>query len=366
MKKLLIVLAVLAVGAGGWWWFHNRPLATKPAVPATPDTAPVKRRTINVVVEAIGEVQPANQVMVKSEVSGRIKTMNVITGQQVKRGAVLATLDDADLLTEKSAAETEIAGTQVRLDKAQRDYDRHRDLFREQLVSQEVFDNSKTALDTARNEFEKAQSRLRLVEDKLKKVQILAPFDGTVLNVLVSKGQVVSGATGVSQGTDLMAFADLNEMILRAHVNQVDAGKLQAEQAATITVSSVPDVVWDGRVILIAPQATVKSGIKGFLVDVLILKPDPRLRPGMNAALNFAVAHAADVLAVPLAAVFQERQEKVVYVAATNAPERRVVTTGVSDTRHCEIRTGLTEGETVLLERPANAPAPSRAGHGTD
>lgn len=366
MKKILILLAVVAVGVGGWWLWQRRTRVVSPAPPAAMDTAPVKRRTIKVIVEAIGEVQPANQVMVKSEVSGRIKTMDVITGQQVKRGAVLATLDDTDLLTEKSAAETEIAGTQVRLDKAQRDYDRHRDLFRESLVSQEVFDNSKTALDTARNEFEKAQSRSRLVEDKLKKVQIQAPFDGTVLNALVSKGQVVSGATGVSQGTDLMAFADLNEMILRAHVNQVDAGKLQPEQTATITVSSVPDVEWNGRVILIAPQATVKNGVKGFLVDVLILKPDPRLRPGMNASLKFAVARAADVLAVPLAAVFQERQEKVVYVAATNAPERRVVTIGVSDTRHCEIRSGVTEGETVLLERPANVAAPARAGHGAD
>ena len=360
MKKILIVAAVMAAGLGAWWWWRAKPLTPKPAAPTAPESATVKRRTLQVIVETIGEVQPANQVMVKSEVSGRLKSVDVITGQSVKRGVALAALDDSDLATEKSAAETEIAGTQVRLDKAQRDYDRHKDLFREKLVSQEVFDNTKTALDMARNEFEKAHRRLELVEDKLRKVLISAPFDGTVLNVLVSKGQVVSGATGVSQGTDLMAFANLDEMILRAHVNQVDAAKLQPEQAATIVVDSVPDGKWEGRVILIAPQATVRNGIKGFLVDVLIAKPDARLRPGMNATLKFNIARAADVLTVPLPAVFLEQQERVVYVAAGSAPERRVVEVGATDHRHCEIRRGLAEGETVLLERPAGA------GHGAD
>jgi RND family efflux transporter MFP subunit len=348
----LAVVSLLAVGAG-WAWRARHLQQNRDEVRHRGDDAvPVQRRTIDAAVEAIGEAYPANQVQVKSEVSGRIQSVEVVTGQWVKRQTLLVTLDDTDLVTEKSAAQTEIAGAQLRLDKAQRDFDRQRDLFRERLVSQEVFDSAKTTLELARNEIEKSQRRLQIVEDKLSKVRILAPFDGTVLNVLVSKGQVVSGATGVAQGTDLMAFADLNELIIRAHVNQVDAAKLKPEQEARITVDSLPGAKLAGRVTLIAPQATMKNNIKGFTVDVLITKTDARLRPGMNANLLFPVARVEQALTVPITAVFLEDRDRVVYVRAGNTPQRRVVTIGVADYRHCEVLTGLNDGDEVLLHRP--------------
>jgi RND family efflux transporter MFP subunit len=194
-----------------------------------------------------------------------------------------------------------------------------------------------------------------VVEDKLNKVRILAPFDGTVLSVAVSKGQVVSGASGVAQGTDLMSFADLNQLIIRAHLNQVDAAKLQPEQVAEISVDSLPGAKLTGKITLIAPQATVKNNIKGFSIDVLISQGDPRLRPGMNANLKFAVARVEQALSLPIAAVFWEQRERVVYLPGSSAAERRVITVGVADFRHCEVLTGLSEGDTVLLRRPPQA-----------
>ncbi len=357
MKKVVAILVVLLIaGALGWGWRVRQAQGKRPdAGFKDDDVVVVKRRTIDSVVEAIGEVHPANQVQVKSEVSGRVQTVDVITGQLVKRGTLLATLDDTDLLTEKSAAQTEIDGAQLRLDKAQRDFDRQRDLHREKLVSQEVFDSARTTLDLARNEIEKSQRRLQIVEDKLSKVRILAPFDGTVLNVAVSKGQVVSGATGVAQGTDLMSFADLNEMVIRAHVNQVDAAKVQPDQVAQITVDSLPGTQLAGKVTLVAPQATMKNNIKGFTVDVLITESDPRLRPGMNANLKFPVARVEKAIAVPISAVFLEEREKVVYLRSPNGPQRRVVTVGIADFRHCQILDGVADGDTVLLRRPATA-----------
>jgi len=99
----------------------------------------------------------------------------------------------------------------------------------------------------------------------------------------------------------------------------------------------------------------VKNGIKGFSVDVLITKGDQRLRPGMNANLRFPVAHVESAISVPLAAVFVEEKEKVVYVKTPQGSERRKVGVGVSDYNHCEILDGVSEGEEVLLERPAPA-----------
>ena len=138
----------------------------------------------------------------------------------------MITLDDTDLMTQRDAAATEIAGARVELDKAQRDHDRLANLFASELVSREAFDNARTTLQLSSNEFVRAEKSLQGVEDKLKKIKIDAPFDGTVLSILVTEGQVVSGAAGVNQGTDLMAFANLGEMTIRAHINQVDIIKI--------------------------------------------------------------------------------------------------------------------------------------------
>lgn len=348
MKKVLIGLAVVVVGGAAWFGLR----AGKPgprAVEHADDSAKVERRDINVVVESVGEIYPANQITVKAEVSGKIRHIAVIIGQTVKRGELLLALDDTDLLTEKQSAETEIEGARLQLSKTQRDFERNGQLYQDKLVSKEVFDNVKTERDLAQNDAERAQRRLQSVEDKLQKVRILAPFDGTVLTLPVNKGQVVSGATSVSQGTELMTFADLKELVIRSHISQVDITKIQVGQAAEIGVDSLVGIKMAGQVMLIAPIATVKNGIKGFNVDVLITKTDERIRPGMNANLRFPVTTATGALAVPVAAVFTEGKEKVVYLRG----ERRVVVLGATDYNFCEIKTGLREGEVVLLEKPA-------------
>lgn len=355
MRKLWVLLMAAAAVAGLWWGLSRYGQSLQPGKggDARRSTAVVERRDIAVVVEAVGEINPANQVSVKSEVSGKIREIAVTVGQVVRKGELLVALDEADLLTEQAAVKTEIEGARLQVAKARRDWERLEGLYANQLVSQEAYDNAKTAAELAANELERAQRRLQIIEDRLSKVRILAPFDGTVLTLPVSKGQVVSGATSVSQGTELMTFADLTELVIRCHVSQVDIAKIAVGQQARITVDSLPDVTLSGRVILIAPLATVRSGIKGFSVDVLIDQPDPRIRPGMNANLQFPVAQVQQVPAVPISAVFTEGADKVLYVRNGAQVERRVVTLGVSDYQYCEVKSGVREGEIVALEKPS-------------
>jgi RND family efflux transporter MFP subunit len=367
MKKFIITAVALAALAGGVWLLLKGPGLTG-AIKGGPsektDTSPepkVQRRSFDVVVEAVGEITPANQIAVKAEVTGRIQSIEVRAGQSVPKGTLLVALDDTDLLTEKSSAETDIAGSRLQLEKAERDFRRNQILFENRLISQEMFDNSRTAREQATNDFVRAEKKLQQVEDKLKKIKILAPFDGTVLNVAVSKGQVVSGATGVNQGTELMTFADLGELVIRAHINQVEVTKLQTGQAVEIRVDSLPGEKMEGTVILIAPVATVKNTIKGFGVDVLVTKGHPQLRPGMNASLRFPVSRADNALTVPITSVFIEGTDRVVYVRHGRETERRVVKVGASNFRYAEILEGVSEGETLSLERPAgDSSQPSR------
>ncbi|NQU11946.1 efflux RND transporter periplasmic adaptor subunit [bacterium] len=352
MKKLLIGLVLGLLIA--WLWQQGRPLLrSSPADRRSlPTTARAEPRSIKVVIEAVGEINPANLVNVKPEVPGRIEAVHVHTGQTVPKDALLVSLDDSDLRTEHDRVRTEIASAQVQLAKAERDHARLRDLFATKLVSQEESDDAHTILELARNDHDKTLKDLQAVEDKLRKIRILAPFAGTVLNVFVSEGQVVSGASGVSQGTELMTFASLDEMILRVHINQVDITKLAVGQAAEITVDSLPGVVLTGEVALIAPLATVRNAVKGFSVDVQVTRSDSRVRPGMNAHVSFPVTNVTSALSVPLSAVFAEGTQTVVYLTAPTGATRRVVQLGVADLGYTQVTNGLAEGETVLLQRP--------------
>ena len=115
----------------------------------------------------------------------------------------------------------------------------------------------------------------------------------------------------------------------------------------------------------IAPQAVIKNGIKGFAARVQIKDIDQRIRPGMTAILNIPVASADNVLAVPLAAVFTEKGERFAFVRLDEKYERRTILIGVTDYSFAEVQKGLSAGEVVSLEQPAEfRPSKSTTGAG--
>ncbi|MCX7869378.1 MAG: efflux RND transporter periplasmic adaptor subunit, partial [Terrimicrobiaceae bacterium] len=205
----------------------------------------------------------------------------------------------------------------------------------------------------AENTLEKARSRLRTVEDKLRKTRILAPADGTVLDILVNEGQVVVAAASVNAGTVLMNFADLSRLLINSHVNQMDAPSLKVGQSLEVNMPTAPPL--HATIEFIAPLATVKNNIKGFEVQALLDARDSRLKPGMSVSMTVPVARAAGAVAVPVAGVFREEKQTVVYVRKAGSIERREVEVGISDLGFAEIRSGLAEGEQILLYRPAEA-----------
>jgi HlyD family secretion protein len=201
---------------------------------------------------------------------------------------------------------------------------------------------------------DRAEQALRLVDDKLRKTRILAPFDCTVLTRPVSHGQTVSGSAGFNSGTEVMTIANLSDMVVNAHINQTDVVRLSQGQEVDIQVESVPGLRMKGSMERIAPQALIKNGIKGFASRVAIRNIDPRVRPGMTAILTIPVSSAENVLAVPLASVFTENGERFVFVKNEEKFERRTVLIGVTDYSHAEVVSGLRAGEVVSLDQTLN------------
>jgi RND family efflux transporter MFP subunit len=359
MKKWLIILFVLAAGGGGYYYWNNLSKAKSVAQkPTRPSTAAVESRNIRFVLAAAGDIGPADQVSVRPEINGRISVLPVDLGDQVKKGDLLFSLDDQDLQTERSSRLTEIEGTKLQLEKTRRNYERSKQLNADKLISQEVYDDSKTEFDLAQNSLERAQKALRQVEDQLSKTRIVAPFDCTVLTRPVSIGQAVSGSGGFNSGTEVMSIANLKDMIVNAHVNQADVTRMKLDQEVDIEIEAVPGLKFKGTVKRIAPQATIKNNIKGFAAQIFLKDIDPRVRPGMTANLTIPLISAENVLAVPLAAVFTEQGDRYVYVQNEESFDVRSIQIGVADFQYAEVLKGLSAGETVSLVRPVDAPEP--------
>ena len=154
-----------------------------------------------------------------------------------------------------------------------------------------------------------AESRLKSQEERYEWTTVTAPMAGTITRLIVEEGEIItSGRSAFSRGEAIMRIADLNQMIVRTQINQVEIGKIEEEQRAEITVDSYPGRVFPGRVSEISPSATQRgpqnqSSVITFEVDIEVIGSPPELLPGMSADVDIIVFEQSDVLQLPIPAV---------------------------------------------------------------
>lgn len=349
-KYLSVVIAVFALA--GTAFYKGWPPFSEAEKGRDFPTAKARIADIAPELPLAGEVKPSLQVDVKPEIGGKIRRIHVTPGQGVRKGDLLVTIDDTDLLNERAAAETEIDGARLAMEKSKGNFARARQLHERRLLSEEEFLNMQADFQIQQNGLDKSLRRRQTVDDRLSKTRVLAPFDGTVLEIPVSEGQVVVGAASVNSGTSLMTFADLSSLLIISQVNQLDAAKLNLGQKLVLKSPDSNESTASAKVQFIAPLASVKNNIKGFEVRGVIDSNDAKLKPGVSVSVRLALPKSPGVVAVPITAVFEHEGRKVAYVMENGLPVRREVTVGSMDTNDVEIQSGIREGEDVLLVEP--------------
>ncbi len=355
MKKVVIIIAIIGLAVAGYGFRHRQkaPVAAVADNTTRPNTATIELRNIDFAVTAAGEIGPDDMVSVRPEINGRISQLPVDIGDKVTKGDLLCALDDSDLQSERSTQITQIEGAKLQVEKSKRNYDRNKQLHEIHLVSQEVYDDSVTDYEMSKNALELAEKTLSQIEVQISKTRIMAPVDCTVLTRPVSVGQAVSGSGGVGGGTEIMTIANLKEMIITAHMNQADVPRLRLGQAVDVEVEAVPGMKIKGTVERIAPQATIKNNIKGFETQIRLKNLDPVVRPGMTANMTIPLQSAANAVAIPLAAVFSEENDRYAFVRNQNGDfEIRPIRIGVADFQYAEVLDGLQNGDVVSMVRP--------------
>jgi len=297
VRTALALAAVLGLGA-----------CKKAAPPPVYETLPVERRDIVVSAHATGTVQADTTVQVKTRASGEVLAIKVETGQVVARNAMLMQIDPRLSRNAVAQAEAAVAAARVQLDNAAVQKQRSDSLLATQAITVQEHDQDVLSYANAKAALVSAQVALDNGKISLEDADVRAPIAGTIIEIDVSRGQVIASATSnVGGGTTLLVMADLNLVQVSTPVDETDIGKIQPGQAATVTVDAFPNRPFSGTVLKIEPKDTVQQNVTMFPVRVRIDNRNGLLRPGMNADVEIHVGQRTGVLAVANAALRTSR-----------------------------------------------------------
>ena len=283
-------------------------------------TADVGLETIVQKVNATGRIQPKTQVRISADVSAKIIALHVEEGQWVDRGQLLVELDRERYLAAVERAEANVSSAQANArlvlqnrSKAEKDYDRARDLVARKLESQSALDAVEAAYQVERARYEaaledvaQARATLKQAQDDLSKTTIYAPMAGTVSDLDKEAGEIAIGSQ--FQEDMIMIVADLSEMEAKVNVDENDIINVQIGQQAEVDVDALLGEKLTGRVYEIANAANVgDAGTTNqkteFEVKIAIIGETTRLRPGMTASADISTKTRERVVGVPIQSV---------------------------------------------------------------
>jgi RND family efflux transporter MFP subunit len=309
-------------------------------------------RDLKSVVPATGEVLPLLSSIVKSEISGRITGILVEGGDSVQRGDVLVELDRISLQTRVREAERSFEAERLRLERSKRNYERLKELHIKKFVGEKEFLDAMTDFKLSELNLEIAQARLEDAEEDLSKTVITAPHEGILTLINVTDGQVISGATSVSKGTDLLTIAQLSELYMEANINEVDVERIFVGQSAYLRFDAIPDFEVEGHINAIAPAAQKDDKVRVFPIGVVFEVEDNRVRPGISATVEVPIASVEGVVSVLISGVFTREQKSHVYLKTATGWKKQKVELGINNLQHVEIKNGLNAEDVIALSRP--------------
>ena len=380
MKKRFFILLGLAVAAGAAYYFFS----SNNKQETTYLTESVTRGNVEKTVVASGSVESVNEVDVGAQASGKITKLYVKLGQEIKKGEMIADIDSTtqiNTLNTKKAAlvsyQAQLKAKKTAYDVALSSYNRLSKLYTQKATSLDNVNTAKSTLDNAKAEVEAVEANIKQAEIEVNTAEtnvgytkITAPMDGTVISVPVSEGQTVNA----NQTTPtIVTIADLSKMKIKPEISEGDITKVKAGQKVSFTILSDSQTLYHSVIDSVDPANTTTTDSSStssstsssnsnsttsaiyYYANVLIDNPDRTLRIGMTTENNIKIANAKDVLLVSNMAI-QKRDGKsfVNVLNDKNQPEQREVETGVQNDFHTEIKSGLNEGEKVIVSQVAN------------
>ncbi|MCX8161208.1 MAG: efflux RND transporter periplasmic adaptor subunit [Candidatus Saccharicenans sp.] len=393
-KPLVITLIIIILGLalGAWLLYKKSPrensgsAETSAATPAaeTQTTAPlpVKVATVSVAdlekrIKSPGEVFTERKVILKAEVKGVLKKLNILEGRQVRSGEVLVELDDtpyrlqleqdeatrlkalSELLLDRLFQQPDLTGNPddlEKLKKAEESFLQAEAAHREGRIGQAELDRARRDYELAlissglkRDEIiaaskglTQAEVNVKRTRMELEKTRITAPFSGVVTQIKVAPGEHIEA------GREICTLVDLSQLKIEAKVLETLIGKIKVGREADVRFSAYPGKVFRGRVAAISPLVSTTE--KTCSVFIQLDNPSGEIKPGMHAEVEIVSEVFPRRLLVPQAAVLVRGGRPLVFVIENNLAKWRYIQTGEENEQFVEVLDGVKEGEQVIVE----------------
>jgi HlyD family secretion protein len=362
----------------------------------------------NVVLTAGGYIVAHHPIQLSSKVVGKVAWVGIEKGDRVKEGQVLVRLEDSEYQAQLAQAKANLAVAKARLQEletgsrpqeidaaraavgqaeanfqnAEINLRRTDELARQKVASQAQLDTARTQFEVTKAQLESARKNYELVkigprqeeieyaraqaaqaaaavayaQTMVDSTLIRSPVDGTVLERLVERGEMVStmnlgGTSGVK--ASVAALADLNDMQVQLDINQNDFPRIAPSQACALTADAYPDRVYQGVVAEIAPEANRQKAT--IEVRVKILHPDAYLRPEMNAHVSFLSPSepqkeaGREMLTIPRSALVQKEGKTAVFVLEGSRARLREIQLGRDLGDRVEVVEGVSANDQIVV-----------------
>lgn len=413
MRKLPILLALLlaSAGAGAWYWSTSRNVQETKVL----QTVRLGKNTVRATLEATGIIKPEVGAIVKtgSRSTGLIRKMYVRVGDAVRKGDLIAEIDDREQRASLAESEATLrraraeltrvenvyplqineARAQLRAAQAEADYlrlslQRKTELVRQKLDSQDSLDEARQKHDVAANTLKAREATLRRLETEYTQERIMsqesvaaaeaalqsaevritytsihAPIDGVVSQVAAQTGETVVAGLEVA---NLITILDPTRLEMWIYVDETDVGQIRPGMPVEFRVDAYPGRMFEGTVNQIYPEPEVRDNIVYYQALVRMTpETSAQLRPEMTTQCTVIVERKDNVLALPNDALKWVGGEQYVFVrGAGNAVTRVQPRLGLLGRDHSEVLEGLSEGDEVATRilLPAEGAAPARSG----
>jgi len=362
--KIVVPALTAAVLAALYFFLVREPGGEKTADLATATmTSP---SASNAVLTASGYVVAQVKAAVASKGTGRLVYLGVEEGDRVKKGEVIARLEDQDMRAALRKAEADLGIARADFEESKLSLDRQKSLLERNLTSQAEVDASTSRFKRVEATIRAAEAGVAAAQVQLENTQIRAPFNGTVLTKNADVGEVVAPfASSVSSRAAVVTMADMQSLQVEADVSESNIIRVHPGQPCEIVLDAYPDKRYPGVVHKIVPTADRAKAT--VLTKVAFRSMDERVLPEMSAKVMFlskedeaSKAGSSPVLTIPLTAVATRQDRKVVLLVRNGVVSETPVTLGEILGDRIAVREGLTAGDQVVLRADPSISAGTR------
>ncbi|HLE32942.1 MAG TPA: efflux RND transporter periplasmic adaptor subunit [Bacteroidota bacterium] len=309
---------------------------------------------------AIGTIEPENEISVKSKVTGVVRKIYADVGTFVKAGEPLLEVKPDPTPLELADAKRQVELKEVDIANLDKEKVRQESLFKSKLISDKEYEDFQKRYDESVLQVQIAKEKLALMESgsvtigntQIESI-IKAPIDGYVLSRTVEVGDPVTPLTSFQEGTVLMKMANMERLIFKGTVDEIDVGRLKEGMETELKVGALPNDTVKGFLRRIWLKAEKKENATVFPIEILI--PSAKnsvLRAGYSANASIIINKKTDVLMIPERTVtFRNDSSFVRFALGPQSDEERLIKTGLSDAINIEVKDGLKEGDEVV-EKP--------------